>query len=357
MTDNHSLDARSNEFRPDLLVGKPLLVLPSQDVPSTTLPDGDESEMLYEQRQEAEAMFSPRSIFVCRKRLPSSEHIYRDRLFGAGRPRWLIPTEYKVGVALDRLVLADRRFLTQLREATPRGACLYGFSQTPEMQTIAGELGIPYYGNVQFARWAGTKLGLSEFAQEIGVATPHTFPLKAVADIPRGVAFLRHLGYTEVLVKLNNSIGGRGHKRSGIHLTDSIAYLPVGYLPREGAVMQGWISGSTSVSLAMFLDLDRTYHFIGTQVHKVDSRGAAIGASPLGAALLPTVIETGHKLGRGYVRHDAYGPHTMGMIVPPPAWAERFGFPIGLPSASTKTRVPEQQVSPAHGSRLFARDE
>jgi hypothetical protein len=331
---------RHTEFRPALLHGKDLLIVPSQGEHDTNVIVGQEGEMLYEQRQAGEATSENPGIFASRAPLPRAEAAYLNEIFGEKNPLWKITSGAEPGVPLDQIVLAEPSFLHELGElAAERAADLYGFNQTAEMAEIADRLGIRYYGNADFAEWAGTKIGLTEFADECGVPTPATIPIYRLRELSGAAAWLQEEGYTDATIKVSHSAGAMG--QTVFSLEDVVAtrgpelrrFLPEEFMPHEGAVVQGWIPEGEPVSLHTFVDFDGSYTFTGAQSQLLtpDSPPGSAGAIPLDERYLEAVLATGHKLAAGYVAHRAYGPHAMDMIIPTLDACEQLGLEPGEP--------------------------
>ena len=334
------------EFKSSHLRQKNLLLIPSQGEANTNILVGIEGEMLYEHRQAGQVTSENAGIFVSRIPLPKAEAAYRAQVFGEMNPKWLVPTQGKSGVPLDQIILADEKFLDQIALSVQNRfgsdkPSLYGFNETPEMQQIADKLGIAYYGNSNFANWAGTKIGLQEFCKENGVATPLTFPIYEKTEIFKIAKDFKDAGYDEVVVKVSHSTGGMGHLRV---ILDDIPELlsqggidklfPEEYLENEGGVVQGWVPESISASIATFVDFDGTYVFEGAQAHVIDKGDkafGAIGATPITQDFLNPMLEVGRKLAKGYVKHNAWGSHTMGMLFVPPEVSKKLGLPAGVP--------------------------
>ncbi|OGE30346.1 hypothetical protein A2631_01050 [Candidatus Daviesbacteria bacterium RIFCSPHIGHO2_01_FULL_44_29] len=339
------------EFDTSLLRGKHLVVLPSQGEKNTKILTGIEGEMLYEHRQAGEAMGNYPGIFISRVALPKTEAHYRNKLFGDHNPHWMIPGNKIKGGSLDQIVLANPGFLSSLAEEVAKKSAgessmsLYGFNQTEEMEAIAQKLGVPYYGNSKFANWAGTKVGLSEFAGECGIYTPMTVPIYHPGQLKDAVLNLAQAGYEKVVVKVSHSTGGMGHLISSI--ADIVRghpsqYLPNEFTPEEGGVVQGWVPDTTSVSIATFIDFDGSYKFTSAQAHLLEGQSAlgAIGAEPIDKKYLDPILAVGHKLAKGYSKHQAWGPHTMGMLIVPPHISEKLGFPVGAPLCNDENTRP-----------------
>jgi hypothetical protein len=326
------------DFLPAVLADKSFVVLPSQGEHDTHIIVGDEGEMQYEQRQESSGVVAAEdSIFVSRAPLPQSEEAYRQQLFGQRRPKWHVPTHSQAGVPLDRIALADDSFLDRLRDGMSPSHTLYGFHQTAETATVAEALGVRYYGNPEFAAWAGSKIGLGEFGSKIDIQTPHTYALSPEQTLIKSALELRERGYAELVVKSNHSTGGMGHRVSSIDdvlkAGDIANFVPPEFY-LEGGVAQGWIpEAATMMSVSTFVDFDGTYVFTNAQALKVggNHNTAFTGMSPIDSKYLPALTATGHQLAKGYVRHSAYGPHTMDMIVPTDEWAHKLGFKVGEP--------------------------
>lgn len=338
--------AQHSEFKPQILRGKNLVVIPSQGEKGTKIITGEEGEMLYEHRQEAEGMGDIPGVFVSRVHLPEAEEKYRQELFGESRPEWVVPTVRKLGVPLDQTILSEPGSVRGIRVNS--GSAVYGFNQTHEMAKIASELGVRYYGNPDFAGWAGTKLGLAEFLGECELPTPLTFGLHDPAKLHELVGKIQEAGYEKLVVKVSHSTGGMGHLISevGDVLAESKEnpkkFLPQEFMPEEGAVVQGWVGGAVSVSLATFVDFDGSYTFTGAQAHLLEGQSAlgAIGAMPIEEKYLGPMLSVGHKLAWGYAEHHAWGPHTMGMLIPTPEESARLGFPIGVPLCNDENSRP-----------------
>lgn len=330
-------------FDVSLLRRKHLLLIPSQGEEGTKIITGIEGEMLYEQRQEAQAMGDYPGIFISRLFLPRAEEEYRQQLFGNKRPKWLIPTLRKEGVPLDQIILTDSGFIEKIAqsvEAKEKEMKVYGFSETRFMKEIAERFNIAYYGNPGFAAWAGTKVGLQEFAKECGVPTPSTYSLRSVTELLSIAEKLKDAGYEQLVVKVNHSTGGMGHLISSIKELISNAklglahkHLPEEFIEREGGVVQGWIPEAVSVSLATFVDFDGSCVFTGAQAHLTEGQSAigAVGATPIEEKYFKPILKVGEKIAQGYVRHKAWGPHTMGMLIAPPEVSEKLNLPVGVP--------------------------
>lgn len=296
--------------------------------------------MLYEQRSAGEVTAPEPGIFVSRVPLPPAEAAYRQQLFGERNPEWHHPGNTKDGVPLDQIVLAEPSFLNQLGElAANNSADLYGFNQTPEMAEIAASLGVKYYGNPDFAAWAGTKVGLAEFAAECGVQTPLTLPIYEAGELPEAASILRAAGYTKAVVKVSHSIGAMGQQLCSLddlvdHNKKLLAdFLPPEFMASEGAVIQGWIPEGASVSLGTFVEFDGSYAFTGAQMQLLTNEKppASGGAIPLDQKHLEGVLSVGHKVAAGYVEHEAYGPHTMDMLIPSTEVCEQLGLAVDEP--------------------------
>jgi hypothetical protein len=293
-------------------------------------------------------------IFISRAPLPKAEEEYRGKLFVGKRPTWMVPTNWQEGIPLDRIILASPGFIDKIGEilAQKEGLLpitLSGFSQTAETEMIAKMLGISYYGNADFAAWAGTKIGLAKFASECQVSTPMTIPIYDPDQLRNAAAELWDAGYDQLVVKVNHSTGGMGHLISSVKEVitgckngEAEEYLPKEFMSQEGAVVQGWIPDAISVSLATFVDFDGSYYFTGAQAHLLEGQTAlgAIGAHPIDSKLLGPMLETGHKIATGYVKHNAWGPHTMGMLIPPSEVSEKLGFPVGVPICNDENTRP-----------------
>lgn len=329
------------EFQPSLLHDKDLLMIPSQGEHNTRILVGQEGEMLYEQRQAGEVTKPEPGIFVSRAPLPEAEAMYLQRLFGEQNPLWKIPTQSEPGVPLDQIVLADPALLHDLGElAVDCSAQLYGFSQTPEMAELAALLDVGYYGNPDFAEWAGTKIGLTEFAAECGVQVPATVPIYTASELSDAAKILAAAGYVEAVVKVSHSTGAMGQRT--LLLSEVLkaadkgpldAFLPEEFMPSEGAVVQGWIPGGEAVSLSTFVEFDGSYSFTGAQMQLLDAETppGSSGAIPIDEQYLEQVLAVGRKIAAGYVRHQAYGPHAMDMIIPSPMACEQLGLTPGEP--------------------------
>lgn len=331
------------EFKTSHLRTKSLLLIPSQGEAGTNVLTGLEGEMLYEHRQEGQAIaHGGDGIFVSRIPLPEAESKYREMIFGNRRPLWLTPNTKQSGVPLDQIVLADERFMEQLDEVVWRAKqapTLYGFNETPLMQEIADRLGIRYYGNSEFAGWAGTKSGLSEFAYECGLETPAEFVMSDPGELQSYAEQLLEKGFDQLVMKVDHSTGGMGHRKINIlellgkiKQNDWSGVLPPEYRSDEKVVVQGWIEGALSVSLATFVDFDGSTWFEGAQIHVIDKGDmafGAVGATPINEYHLGLLTKVGRKLARGYANHSAYGSHTMGILVVPDDQAEKLKMPKG----------------------------
>lgn len=295
--------------------------------------------MFYEHRQSPQAIGNHPGIFVTRVGLPAAEAEYRNGLFQGRNPVWKIPTHDSHGVPLDNIVLADPGFLQELGETIankpsdyPRDTFLYGFHETSHMLEIAGNLGIAYYGNPEFAAWAGTKIGLSKFAQECDVTTPDEEPIFASDDLMRIATRLKDKGYQRLVVKVNNSTGGMGHIVSKVEdileADDGTfdTFMPEEFMPEEGGVVQGWIEEPAGrLVLNIFVDFDGSYSF--TQAaQKVLTPGGQFVYLPIDEKYIDQLLKEGHKLAAGYVRHKAWGPHSTNFIALEPSEAQQLGF-------------------------------
>lgn len=343
------------EFVTNHLRSRGLLVMPSQGEEGTKILTGIEGEMLYEHRQEGQAIGDHDGIFVSRCALPVAEEKYRQMVFGSKRPVWVVPNLKREGVPLDQIALADEGFLTRLAQQVESvyrsdSPTLYGFNVTDSMQAVADALGIKYYGNSEFAKWAGTKIGLQEFAKECGVPTPLTFELHKKADIKDLAEELGLAGYGKLVIKVSHSTGGMGHS---IHKIDELLFkiksegvdglFPEEYMEDEGGVVQGFIEDSISASMATFVDFDGSTFFEGAQAHlidKGDSAFGAVGATPITEEFLNPMLEVGRKLAVGYAKHRAWGSHTMGMLIVPPEVSRRLGLPEGVPLCNDENARP-----------------
>lgn len=334
------------EFKSSHLRQKNLVLVPSQGEANTNILVGLEGEMLYEQRQAGQVTSENPGIFVSRIPLPKSEEKYRQQVFGEMNPKWLVPTLKKQGVPLDQIILTDERFLDKIATQVlirfgNNNASLYGFNETPNMELIADKLGVNYYGSSEFADWAGTKIGLQEFCKETGVPTPLTFPIYEKNEIFKLAKDFKDAGYDEVVVKVSHSTGGMGHLRLQLDKIQELYtqgginnLFPEEYIEAEGGVVQGWIDNAVSASIATFVDFDGSYVFEGAQAHVIDKGDkafGAIGATPITDEYLEPMLQIGRKLAKGYVKHQAWGSHTMGMLFIPPETSRKLGLPEGVP--------------------------
>lgn len=328
-------------FSPAILHSKDLLLVPSQGEHNTDVIVGQEGEMRYEHRQAGEVTRPKPGVFVSRVALPLAEETYLQQLFGDQNPQWYIPERIHEGIPLDQIVLRDTTLLNKLGELVAgRSLDLYGFSQTPEMGEIAVTLGARYYGNPEFAAWAGTKAGLIAFAAECGVQTPLTLFIQSPNELPEAAKVLLTGGYTNAVVKVNHSTGAMGHKFLSLEKipnlpsgSDFSKFLPDEFRTSEGAVVQGWITKAKAVSLSTFVDFDGSYTFTGAQMQLMSNKipPASSGAVPIDERYLASVLEVGHKIAAGYVAHNAYGPHGMDMLIPDPDICEQLCLKIGEP--------------------------
>lgn len=343
------------EFQADHLRRKRILLIPSQGEEGTKILTGIEGEMLYEHRQAGQVTKPEPGIMVSRISLPEAEGKYREKVFGAQSPRWVVAEDNKHGVPLDQIIVSDPEFLDRIAQATDQHygqdkPILYGFNTTRHMQTIADHLGIEYYGNTKFASWAGTKIGLADFAEECGVPTPTTLEIHNPSDLLRMAQQLEAEGYDKLVVKVSKSTGGMGHKilkikeiPGLIKSSGEASVLPEEFTVEEGGVVQGWVEGALSGSLATFVDFDGNTTFEGAQVHvidKGDSAFGAVGATPIEEKYLNPMLKVGRKLAKGYVNYEAYGSHTMGMLFPSPEDAEKLGLEEGVPLVNDENTRP-----------------
>ena len=334
------------EFKSSHLRQKNLVLIPSQGEANTNILVGIEGEMLYEQRQAGQVTSENPGIFVSRIPLPKSEEKYRQQVFGDMNPKWLVPNLKKPGVPLDQIILTDEKFLDNLAtqilaKSGTKSPSLYGFNETPNMQLIANRLGVNYYGSSDFADWAGTKIGLQEFCKESGVATPLTFPIYKKNEIFKLAQDFRDAGYEEVVIKVSHSTGGMGHLRLTLNKIPELLstgginnIFPEEYIESEGGVVQGWIPNAISASIATFVDFDGSYVFEGAQAHVIDKGDkafGAIGAVPITDEYLEPMLKVGRKLAKGYVKHQAWGSHTMGMLFIPPETSKKLDLPERVP--------------------------
>lgn len=343
--------AKHQDFDTSFLRGKHLVVVPSQGEKNTKILSGIEGEMLYEHRQAGEAMGNYPGIFVSRTPLPVAEAQYRRGLFGDQNPEWMIPPNTINGQSLDQIVLSNSPFLSKLADLVYMKSMqvgpmqLYGFNQTEEMEKIAHHLGIPYYGNSTFANWAGTKIGLSEFVTECDVNTPMTIPIFHPCQLKDAVYTLAEAGYDDVVVKVSHSTGGMGHLISSINnilQNGASTFFPEEFTEQEGGVVQGWIPNATSVSIATFVDFDGSYRFTSAQAHLLEGQSAlgAIGSEPIDQKYMRPLLQVGHRIAKGYVNHQAWGPHTMGMLIPSDESCEKLGLPKGMPLCNDENTRP-----------------
>ena len=328
------------DFEPSHLRDKKLLIVPSQGEHNTKIFVGQEGEMLYEQRQAGEATNHEPGIFVSRAPLPIAEAAYLRHLFGDHNPIWKMPSAITPGVPLDRIVLGDESLLHELGTACAEdGLELYGFNQTEEMAEIADRLEVRYFGNPHFAGWAGTKIGLAEFAAECGVRTPTTVPLFHASELREAAEVLAERGYQHATIKVSHSAGAMGQEVCAVadilsaKKSELATFLPEEFMTSEGAVIQGWIPEGEPVSLHTFVDFDGTYTFTGaqTQLLTPETPPGSAGAVPIDERHLPAVLEVGRRIAEGYVAHHAYGPHAMDMIIPSPDACELLGLKPGEP--------------------------
>lgn len=327
-------------FTPNILSSRGLLVVPSQGERGTSIITGVEGEMLYEHRQEGEAISASRSVFVSRSRLPPAEDRYRSKLFGRARPTWIV-SRCPTGEPLDSSILNNESTvaaLTATADSLP-GLSLYGFNQTAEMGLLAQRLRMPYYGNPSFAKRFGGKIGLVELLKEANLPSLATFELRnPQADLTKCVESLKDLGYEKFVVKVDRSTGGMGHLVSSIGeaLANRAAverFVPREFTPAEGGIVQGWIDSTDSVSLATFVDFDGRVYLTGAQVHLLgaESIHAAIGARPIERKYIAPMLKIAEALQQAYQRHSAWGPHTMGMVFPEPTACQALGLTEGVP--------------------------
>lgn len=344
--DNHS------EFKVSHLRHKRILLIPSQGEEGTRILTGIEGEMLYEHRQAGQVTKPEPGIMVSRVNLPEAERDYRTRVFGDQNPCWIVATKNVPGMPLDQMVVSDERLLDRIAQATAgkEKPVLYGFNQTRHMEKIAERLEIDYYGNAEFASWAGTKIGLTDFAKECGVPTPITMEIHDPSDLPKMASQLKERGYDKLVVKVSKSTGGMGHKILKIDEIPGLIrrsgfkdVLPEEFDIEEGGVVQGWVECAVSGSLATFVNFDGTTEFEGAQVHvidKGDSAFGAVGATPIQEQYLEPMLEVGRKLSAGYSRHKAYGSHTMGMLLPGQKDCEKLGIDKGVPLVNDENTRP-----------------
>lgn len=346
------------DFEADVLSGKDLLMIPSQGEHGTRIITGQEGEMRYEQRQAGEVTKPDPGIFVSRCQPPRAEADYQKLLFGDRTPEWHVPSAFEQGKPLDRIVLGDPSFLHRLGEvASDRRLTLYGFHETEEMGEIADQLGVEFYGNPEFASWAGTKIGLEEFAAECGVRTPPTHSVHSLGEVHEAAKVLADVGYSDVSIKVSHSSGSMGHRvRPVSELLKAVSprrlaeLMPEEFIESEGAVIQGWIPQGEAVSLSSFVDFDGRYTFTGAQIQLLGGEAppGSSGAIPLDSQHLEKVLETGHRVAKGYARHRAYGPHAMDMIIPAPEICDRLGLDVGEPLCHDEnTRVGAAAISRA----------
>lgn len=345
--DNKIIDLGNHpEFKSLHLRKKDLILVPSQGEANTKILLGFEGEMLYEQRQAGQVTSENSGIFVSRIPLPECEEKYRQGVFGEMNPKWIVPNLKKPGVPLDQIILTDETFLDNLAAQVSikfgnSNPSLYGFNETPNMQLIADKLGVNYYGNSEFANWAGTKIGLQEFCHETGVATPLTFVIYEKSEIFKLAQNFKDAGYDEVVIKVSHSTGGMGHLRLTLDKIPELIstgginnLFPEEYMESEGGVVQGWIPNAISASIATFVDFDGSSVFEGAQAHVIDKGDkafGAIGATPISSNFLEPMLKVGRKLAKGYIKHQAWGSHTMGMLFIPPETSKKLGLPEGVP--------------------------
>jgi hypothetical protein len=303
-----------------------------------------EGEMAYEQRQYSLSMSKRGGLFLTRRPFPSAEKEYWQKLFQNSSDK--LPEELIISfkssylnTPLDRILLSEEEYIDAIKDYIERNGnadiTLISFNQTSYIEKLAEILGLNYYGNAAFAEWAGTKTGLIDFAAECKVPTPPTYRVGDFADIYDDAEKLAELGFTEIVIKMDHSTGGMGHKRMQLGRALKFAeggfyenILPDQYKSKEGAIIQGWMPDSISLSLAIFVNFDGTYEFTGAQIHELKKGNAfsAVGAYPIGDKYLDKLLEYGHRIAKGYVRHKAYGPHTVGFIAPNVDWLKKHSY-------------------------------
>lgn len=347
------------EFQPTIFREKRSIVIPSQGDQKTPLLL-NEGEMAYEQRQLSLALGDYPGIFVTRRPFPDAELKYIEEVLSSINselPKMIaLPFSMSsMNTPLDRIILADKRILKQIKSEVDKyishhpPLTLQSFHQTSYILEIANRLGIDYYGNPAFAEWAGTKAGLIEFTSECDIPSPLTFRVSNLAEVFQQISKIASAGYDEIIIKLDHSTGGMGHKRMRIGealkyceegLFDNI--LPKEYSSEEGVVIQGWIPDAESLSLAMFIEFDGTYKFTGAQMHELQKGNAfsAIGSYPLDQKYLAPLKQYGYRIAEGYIRHRAYGPHTMGFIAPNARWCKKLGLAEGTLLANDENSRP-----------------
>lgn len=332
------------------------ITLPSQGTENPHDPLHLEKEHAYEHRHLLMSTTSDNrsGILVTRKPYPEAERAYFTEVFskiGLTIPE-IITANFSPenwNVPLDQIIFADRAKLKELMSAVNRLEAIHGerpklqvFNPTSYSERIAQELGIKLMANREFAEWAGTKSGLVDFLHDCNVSTPLTYKVENFSGIVRNLKCIKEAGYPQVVVKMNFSTGGMGHRVTDID--EAIAFaenhdytelFPEGLGKVQGAaILQGWIPDSVSLSVGMYVSEDYRVDLTSTQQHilSVDPEGrsvSAVGAVPLTHQYKERLLIEVLKIGTGYVKYKAIGPHTMGMIAPTDEWCDRLGFDRG----------------------------
>ncbi len=344
------------EILPYPLADKCLITIPSEGIAGTNISTSKLDRLHGGQYIEPINWNKNCGLFLNYIDLNQAENDYRNSVFGSHRPTWLslapsdknFASQDKV-LPLDQAILHNPQFLDKVREHIKKlqdsGAdtVLFGYSQTLVMEAIARELGLPYYGNADFAQWAGAKVGLQEFLEKHNLPKMHTVTVYNKDDIVSGLEYLQELNYANAVFKVNNSTGGSGHKIINVDKTlakvaDSKYedIVPEDYFPGEGIVLQGWLEpeeqeGQASIDIMLDLNGVASITHIKTKAHFDTDPLALACYIPVDKRHFELSLPIAKQLLEVYVKERATGPHSINLIFPSKEAAERHDLTYGVP--------------------------
>jgi glutathione synthase/RimK-type ligase-like ATP-grasp enzyme len=185
-------------------------------------------------------------------------------------------------VPLSTLLLRDARMLDLVRQRAS-DAVLVVFAPTEQERRLAAALELPLWGTPALAARIGTKSGARELAEVHKLSMPPGTIVADPAGVFAAISAFANAGYDEVIVKCDESIGGRGHLRiqSGDRLAMSLAEAELGTQPGP-FVVEAWLAGSTVIGshLEVLPSGETVAAFAWEQI--IDSDGVTyLGAAPL----------------------------------------------------------------------------
>ncbi|MBL8014870.1 MAG: hypothetical protein JNK26_01625, partial [Candidatus Doudnabacteria bacterium] len=347
---------RISYFDPYFLDRYRIVNVPSEGLDGSAIARDKVERMLFLQMAESISIGSASNIFLNYLPLPEAEQQYRDQLF-ANRPQWVSmtsPERYKSipegeqVTPLDKAVAGSESTLTLLQELlskqspTDKQRILFGYHQTEYMRSIAQTLGISYLNNLNFARWAGSKLGLQEFLDKHNLPAIHALTIYSKDDIFSAIGYLKGLNYKKAVFKVKYSTGGEGHRI--IDLSEAAAMpkngldqlLPKEYKIGDGLILQGWleeedIDGMSSLDL--IIDENNKCNFIFIK-SKFSPTGRPLEPAcylPIDRSQFEQFENIRDHIAHAYTQENAYGPHSINLIHPSAIACKKYGFSNDIP--------------------------